>query len=89
MFKLKTRNEENLNKLTSALRNLKEEIDVLVELEVGVNELESPRAMDVVLTTVFNSQDDLKIYQEHPNHLPVLSLAGDLCEYSKVVDYNC
>ncbi|MGK0288853.1 MAG: hypothetical protein ACI86H_000274 [bacterium] len=87
-FKLKEKNNENINKLTTALKSLKAEINELVDVEVGEDFVGSERSMDIILITSFTTKEDFKIYGTHPHHLPVLSLAKELCSEVKAVDYE-
>lgn len=53
------------------LEALKEKIDVIVDIEVGLNFEGSDAASDVVLVSTFKSVDDLNEYQNHPAHKAV------------------
>ncbi len=88
MFKLKEASDENIKSLQNSLLGLKEEIDQLIELEVGINYNDSPRAMDIVLITLFSNKADLEAYQVHPSHLPVVEKVKQMCIESRVVDYE-
>lgn len=86
LFKLK--NPADAPRAVSALQTLKEKISCIRALEVGVNEVASPRACDIALTVDFDSLADLKIYASHEHHLPVVQLMGELCERVYSVDYS-
>ena len=88
MFKLKEENfDTNILELKDKLDQLKNKIPQLVKLETGINTSESPSAFDLVLLTVFNDEQALNIYREHPDHRNVLSLVKEITEELKVVDY--
>ncbi len=88
MFKFKDENKAlNMARVRKKLEDLEESIDVLKSMEVGINFNESDRAMDMSLYSTFESQRDLKIYQEHPEHLKVVELIRKVTEESRVVDY--
>ncbi|WP_457747341.1 Dabb family protein [Sulfurimonas sp.] len=88
MFRFKEENKVlNLAKVKSKLEKLEEKIDVLKSMEVGINFTESDRAMDLSLYSTFDTQDDLKIYAKHPEHLKVVELIKEVTAESKVVDY--
>ena len=53
------------------LEALKEKIDVLRDIRVGINFNNTDAASDIVLETVFDSKADLQAYQEHPAHVAV------------------
>ena len=88
MFKLKERNEENIEIIVGALKTLEGNIDVLRSAEVGVNFTESERSYDIVLTAEFDDRNALNAYGPHPNHLPVVEIVRSHCSDSVVVDYE-
>ena len=93
MFKMKNfEKEKDFIEGVSIIRNrlvdLKNRISEIKSIEVGINELESPRAYDLVLITEFDSYDDLKSYQKHKSHLDVLQIVRDLTQNTIVVDYQ-
>ena len=88
MFKLIEKNKTNIDKAVSALKSLKENIDVVRSIEIGVNFTESERSYDIVLIVEFNNKEDLSTYGPHPNHVPVIDTIRSLCSNSVVVDYE-
>lgn len=80
--------KENLAKVKSALEALKGKIPVVRSLEIGLNFDSTPDAFDLSLYAEFNSKDDLKIYQEHPEHLAVVELLRRVRDKKVVVDYE-
>ena len=88
MFKFKDENKAlNMARVQKKLEDLEDSIDVLKSMEVGINFNESERAMDMSLYSTFESQRDLKTYQEHPEHQKVVELIREVTEESRVVDY--
>ena len=88
MFKFKDENKAlNMARVQKKLEDLEESIDVLKSMEVGINFNESERAMDMSLYSTFETQRDLKTYQEHPEHQKVVELIKEVTEESRVVDY--
>jgi len=88
MFKFKEDNKlENIQKVKEALNTLKEKIEVLQSLEVGVNFNQSERAFDLSLYSTFKTEEDLKTYAIHQEHLKVVELIKTVTLESKVVDY--
>ena len=53
------------------LEALKDKIDLIVDIEVGININTSDMVSDVVLISTFNSVADLNEYQTHPAHKAV------------------
>jgi len=78
---------ENILKVKALLEELPSKIDCLIDLEVGINFDEAPRAMNMSLYTTFNNKEDLKTYASHEDHLKVISVIKECSEYTKVVDY--
>lgn len=46
-------------------------VPVLRSLQAGLNVVPSERAYDVGLVATFDSLDDLQVYADHPEHVPV------------------
>ena len=88
MFKLFEKNSNNINKIITALEGMIGKIDVLQNLEVGVNYKNSERSYDIVLITQFADKEGLEIYATHPAHTPVKKLLSSLCSHTSVVDYE-
>ena len=93
MWKLKDIHEgvgknENALKLKRELENLKGKINEIQEIEVGLNFNESEASCDVVLYSTFNSVEDLKVYQKHPDHVKVAEFLSELRTERRVVDYE-
>ena len=88
MFKLSEKTPENMEYAIKSLKSLEGNIETLKAIEIGSDFLESERSYDIVLTAQFDNQEDLKIYAEHENHLPVVKIMRSLCASSVVVDYK-
>jgi phenylalanyl-tRNA synthetase alpha subunit len=70
------------------LEVLKDKIDVLVDIEVGLNFESSEAASDVVLVSTFKSVEDLNTYQQHPAHKAVgATYVRPNVSERRVVDY--
>ena len=52
-------------------KDIKDKIDVLVNIEVGLNFNDTDAASDVVLVSEFETKEDLNTYQNHPEHKAV------------------
>jgi len=88
MFKFKEDNKaENIARVKALLESLPEKIPSLQRMEVGVDFCQSERAMDLVLTSEFETQEGLETYAVHPAHLEVVEIIKSVAEMSKVVDY--
>lgn len=93
MWKLKEEAEGRTKELNALeikkqIESLKEVIDKVLDLEVGINFEESNQAYDVVLYSTFNSKEDLDCYQNHKMHLNVVKFIKKVIESRIVVDYE-
>lgn len=84
--KSKGHNAEKIKELLEALDN---DIDGLLNIEVGVNICDSDQSFDVVLYSEFENQKSLDDYQKHPKHLEVGAFIVEVREDRVVVDYEC
>ncbi|HKL34066.1 MAG TPA: Dabb family protein [Tangfeifania sp.] len=92
LFKLKDYPKEDkakvIEELKTLLEALKEKIDEVKYLEVGVNfELET-KSYDIALISHFESPDDLDAYRVHPEHLKVVERIKETTLERAAVDYR-
>jgi uncharacterized protein YaiE (UPF0345 family) len=87
-FKLSEEGLKNKDNIIVKLNNLKEDIDFIRALEVGVDFSKSQRAYDLALTVILDSKDDLAKYATHEKHIPVVEFLKSLNTVTKVVDYE-
>ncbi len=93
MIKLKnfsTKEAKNLkiNEIKQGLENLKNVIEELKFIEIGVNITISERASDLVLVSHFDSLEHLEAYRIHPAHQKVLAVISENAEKVTAVDYE-
>ena len=74
--------------LKEALEGLRTQVPQLRVLEVGINFNPAETASDVSLYTAFDSQEDLDLYQKHPEHLKVVEVVKRLTVERRVSDYQ-
>jgi hypothetical protein len=67
---------------------LKDVIPQLKEVEVGINFNSTDAAFDICLYSVFDSREDLEIYQNHPQHLKVAEFIAKVRTQRVVCDYE-
>lgn len=79
--------KENALLLKEKLENLVGEIAELRSLEVGINAIDSEASYDLVLSTTFDNEEDLKSYANNPKHVLVSEFCGSIRESRVVVDY--
>ncbi len=70
------------------LESLKGVVPSLVDIEIGLNCIQSPAAKDMVLYSEFASIEDLAAYANHPEHLKVVEFVKPLVCERHVVDYE-
>jgi hypothetical protein len=80
--------EENARIIKESLEALKGVVKELKEIEVGINFEKSDAAYDLVLYSVFDSEEDLNTYQKHPEHVKVAGFIGKVKENRIVADYR-
>ena len=88
MFKLATKNQENMEKAINSLNSLKIGIETLRFIEVGTDYYGSERSYDIILVTHFDNNEGLETYRHHKNHIPVIKTMRELCSSSISVDYE-
>ncbi len=71
-FKLKNPSEENCKKASEILLSMKDNIDYIREIEVGVDFLHSPRSYDVFLSVLLDNAETLDTYQKNTYHCDVV-----------------
>ena len=54
------------------LMSMRENIDVLKDIEVGIAFSRSQRAYDLALITTFDNKEDLEKYRIHPYHQEII-----------------
>ena len=89
MYKLKEPTEQNAIALQQKFLSMKGKIDVLKDIQSGVDVLRSDRSFDVVLICQFDSLEDMEVYKTHEVHLPVMAYVKSVVECSKSVDFIC
>lgn len=79
---------ENALKIKEGLMGLQGVIPEIIDIEVGINEVPSEQAADIVLTVTFDSLEAMDRYQKHPEHENVAGFIGKVRETRTVVDYT-
>lgn len=74
--------------LKSALEGLKDKIEELKYIEVGVNYELNAKSFDIALTTHFDSLEALDVYRVHPEHKKVLERILEVTSQRAAVDYE-
>ncbi len=71
-FKLKDSSIENCQKTKEILMSMKENVKMLVDMQVGIDFLHSSRSYDIILETFFQTKEDLEKYQNDSYHCNVV-----------------
>lgn len=94
MFKFKDEakgrtKEENVQIAKNMILNLKQSIDVLRFMEVGINSKEADNNnYDLVLNSEFDTIQHLKEYAVHQEHIKVVNFIKEVVETRSCVDYK-
>lgn len=80
--------DQNAAKMKTDLEALKHKIPQIKHIEVGVNFIASDAAYDVALYAEFADEQDLDIYQKHPEHLKAAEFVAKVRQSRAVVDYT-
>jgi len=88
MFKFKEENKEaNIASVKEKLIQLEKELDIVKQMEVGVDFVRSERSYDLSLYSKFDSKEDLSTYATHEKHLEVVAFIKEVTTDIKAVDY--
>lgn len=80
--------EENMSKVKAQLEALPSKIKEIIDLEVGVNFSGRDIACDMALYSTFESEEALKAYAIHTDHVEVATFIGSVVSEGRVVDYH-
>ena len=92
-FKLKSvanqqQSEDLLNQVRLKLEELPARIPQILSFETGINAIPGKDAADLSLTAVFADAEDLRTYQEHPEHKAFVEWNREICPKFSVIDYH-
>ena len=88
-FKLKNPTEEECRKAADVLLSMKGNVELLRDIQVGIDFLHSERSYDLILEVILDSKEALDAYQEHPYHVIVVKKhMHAVRETSVAIDYE-
>lgn len=88
-FKLKDNSEAECKKAADVLMSMKGNVDLLRDIEVGVDFLHSPRSYDVILQVKLDDAEALEAYQKDAYHCDVVKKhMHAVTETSVAIDYD-
>ncbi len=76
------------SEFASALMALPQKIDVLSNMEVGINS-NPDEDWDIVLTATVDTMEEVGIYARHPDHLAAAAIVAPYKAARACVDYYC
>ena len=79
-------NRENALKVKYELESLPQFIDGIIAFKVHINQLSSSNR-DIILNSLFESEEALANYQIHPKHKAVSALVGSFFQDRACIDY--
>jgi predicted nicotinamide N-methyase len=93
MFKMKAHlsgasKQEALLRLKEAVDGMEQHVSQVKFLQTGININNRPQAFDLVLLSDFETEEDLDLYRDHPQHQKVMDVIGEVVETVHVVDYH-
>lgn len=88
-FKLKDPSEVNCRMAADVLRSMKGKVEMLEDIQVGVDFLHADRSYDVILQVTVKNRAALEAYQNHPYHVEVVKKHMHAVRSASVaVDYD-
>lgn len=88
-FKLKDNSPAECEKAKEVLMSMKGNVDLLRDIEVGVDFLHSDRSYDVILQVVLDDANALDAYQKDEYHCSVVKKhMHAVADSSIAIDYN-
>jgi hypothetical protein len=79
---------QNAVELKKRIEALKSVISQVINIEAGVNAVNTPRSYDLALYSEFRDEADLEIYRVHPAHVKLVEFIEQVCENRISVDYK-
>lgn len=76
------------SEMVQKLKNLKNQIPFIVELEIGEDFMGDTYSYHVGLNSLFQNQEDLATYRDHPDHVEVVKFIREVCSATVKVDYD-
>ena len=84
----KLHDRKNLASMRKELESLPERVPGIVKLAVGIPPTPEGPMAHISLYTEFHAWDDLRAYQQHPEHLKVVEIIKPLVSERAVSDYE-
>lgn len=79
---------ENARELVRLFEAMRGQVDGLLAIEAGLNEVEDEHASDLVLVSTFRDAEALRAYLAHPLHQAAVEIMKAARSERRVVDYT-
>ena len=79
--------KENLVTAQSMLFKMREKIDGIRDMKVGINLVNGTNKSDLALVILFEDESAMEKYEKHPAHLEVKEFLSNVRYERRVVDY--
>ena len=79
---------DNAIKIKNLLSGLPAKIEQIRSYEIGMNEIQSERAADLILISTFDNYDDMTTYLNHPEHQKCVEFVNKVRSESRFVDFT-
>ena len=79
---------ENAQILKEKLLDLKDLINEIRQIEVGINVIDTPSSYDFILNVIFDNKEDLNSYIINEHHQKVASFVKEVTNDRVCIDYE-
>ena len=86
LWKFKDPTDANLDAVRNGLYSLKPIIPCVRKMEIFKDSAHTPSSYDLMLYTEFDSEADYLVYADHPEHVKVKKLIGELTSDRVILD---
>ena len=80
--------KEEIDKMMADIKNLKDQIDEVVDLNCGKNFSKWNEGYTHAVVVTTKTREDLDIYRNHPSHIPVAKRVEELEDKSIGIDFE-
>lgn len=80
--------EDHISAFISKMRTLGENIDVVVSLKIGRDQLREGRSWDLIMDMRFRGYEDLQMYRQHPEHVALMRFNDPFVSDIAAVDFT-
>jgi len=80
--------EDHISAFISKMRTLGENIDAVVSLKIGRDQLREGRSWDLIMDMRFRGCEDLQTYRQHPEHVALMRFNDPFVSDIAAVDFT-